>query len=606
MAFIVAGFGSCAKKTADIESVSFSRGAVHIVLNRAARISSVDIIDEQGNRRGRAVFPHDYRNDHITVNCEWNEKTEYHISLHTDERNILYNTVSPVYGKENYYAFQFPFGMETKRVAVPVDTEITGSVRVANSMDSPRDISVRIMFPAGFSPVDGKDGRCLMNAGARVECTFALRLANRYDSRIIPLTVKSPANPTREYRNISMTVSENGAVLHTDNIQIRVVNSEFLGKSIRVSRVAFPTNDKGEPDERLTKNTLHLSTVTRLRAILTGEKYRETNFRQLPFGFFQVTVKNTLGEDAVVLLKACIVDAESGERVEAFTPDPHVNPLGEVFATVIVKREASTKVVLPVYVEPVSVREGDYRLLLSLTQMGADRPFSTCEHDFRVEKHPIVPFVATVAGAVLAGAFLFVFFIRFRSIMSGFKVRWIVLISLYGAVGFVLVNVPGTLFMDVFRALLGPFSFLASGLFFGVVQYVLWTSLIMLVPRPGTMSLVMAVRLLLSWVLLGNLSLVSILWMAVHALTAEAALWGAGATRSGPERGVGAAGLFVAFALSESVATFFNMESVVFLYRLYYADWYIALNILVGGVFYTVIGTALGLSMGKRLRMVVE
>ena len=607
LACLLVAAASCSKKQAGIESARFSPGSVTVELSEEAPISRVEVLDEKGARAARAVFSKGYRDRRITINFDWKEKHEYLVRIRTaNDAELTYKAMSPAHEKKSFYAFQFPFGMDTRRVAVPVDTEITGSISVANTKDEPRTLTVAVTFPEGFATTENSDADMCGEKSGRVQCRMRVSLANKYDSKLIPVIVKSPAREAADYENIEMQVIEHGVPLHTEIIQIRAVKPEALAEKIFVDSVALPTNDKGEPDERLTRDALHLSTVTRLRAMLTGEKYQEANFKQVPFSFFRVAVKNTLDEDAIILVKAWIVDTKTGEKVEAFTPDPHVNPLGEVFTTTVLKSGAARGVTLPIYVEPVSVLEGDYKLVLSLTQMGAEKPFSVRGHNFTVTRQAVLPFVITLAGAVLAGIFLVVLFIRFRRIMSGFKVKWIVLISLYGSVGFVIVNVPGTLFMDVFRALLGPFSFLASGLFFGVVQYVLWTSLIMLVPRAGTMSLVMAVRMLLSWVLLGNISLVSVLWMAVHALTAEAALWLLGATRGSAQNTVRPTGLFIAFAVSEAVATFFNLESVIFLYRLYYADWYIVLNTLIGGVGYTLIGVALGLGMGKRLRMVVE
>ena len=44
----------------------------------------------------------------------------------------------------------------------------------------------------------------------------------------------------------------------------------------------------------------------------------------------------------------------------------------------------------------------------------------------------------------------------------------------------------------------------------------------------------------------------------------------------------------------------------MFLFRLYYADWYIFLNCLISGVVYTIVGTIFGLKTGSRLKMVGE
>ena len=55
----------------------------------------------------------------------------------------------------------------------------------------------------------------------------------------------------------------------------------------------------------------------------------------------------------------------------------------------------------------------------------------------------------------------------------------------------------------------------------------------------------------------------------------------------------------------DALVTFVNMEQMMFFYRLYYADWYLALYMLVNGLLYSSIGAWLGAKTGSKLQQVM-
>lgn len=54
------------------------------------------------------------------------------------------------------------------------------------------------------------------------------------------------------------------------------------------------------------------------------------------------------------------------------------------------------------------------------------------------------------------------------------------------------------------------------------------------------------------------------------------------------------------------VSGYVSFSVWMILYRLFYSDWYIAVNLLINGFLYTFIGTWFGISLGNRLKKVVE
>lgn len=64
--------------------------------------------------------------------------------------------------------------------------------------------------------------------------------------------------------------------------------------------------------------------------------------------------------------------------------------------------------------------------------------------------------------------------------------------------------------------------------------------------------------------------------------------------------------LFIAamFGIGDAVVTFINLEQMMFFYRLYYADWYIGLYMLINGFLYSSIGAWIGYKLGLKLQQV--
>ena len=61
----------------------------------------------------------------------------------------------------------------------------------------------------------------------------------------------------------------------------------------------------------------------------------------------------------------------------------------------------------------------------------------------------------------------------------------------------------------------------------------------------------------------------------------------------------------VMIGIADASITFINMQQMMFFYRLYYADWFIALYMLVNGILYSSIGAWMGYRMGEKLKQVM-
>ena len=135
-------------------------------------------------------------------------------------------------------------------------------------------------------------------------------------------------------------------------------------------------------------------------------------------------------------------------------------------------------------------------------------------------------------------------------------------------------------------------------------------------PRTGAIAALILVRLLLSSVILGQITLPGLLFTATHIVLLELVCFGAGLTRrvtspgsetrtvladvaSGRLRGLWCAAFWLGMA--DGFSSWIDFQLLSGLYRLYFADWYIVLAVFVHGFAYTFAGVHLGARVGRSL-----
>ena len=186
-----------------------------------------------------------------------------------------------------------------------------------------------------------------------------------------------------------------------------------------------------------------------------------------------------------------------------------------------------------------------------------------------------------------------------RSIFSRFTTKRLILIALFGTTIFITVSIPSTLLANLISALLGPASFLVTGLVNEMLYYALLTTLLMLVPKPGVITLVSLVRLLLGGVVLGLFNPTTLVYTGVSILLLEA---GFKIARNGRHL----LPLALAFGVCDSIAVYVDFQISMTLYRLFYAEWYIISRCVIDGFIYTFVGVFLGKRLGWGLWRVAE
>jgi hypothetical protein len=122
-------------------------------------------------------------------------------------------------------------------------------------------------------------------------------------------------------------------------------------------------------------------------------------------------------------------------------------------------------------------------------------------------------------------------------------------------------------------------------------------------PRPGVCALAVMVGWLMRSVILGMGGPADLLYLTGHIFFLEGSLWLFGLTRGKPLTflRIGLA-LSVCFTVSILAALSFN----VVLYRLFYAEWYVLLNVVMSGVVFPFIAAWLAVPFARSLQRVED
>jgi len=252
-------------------------------------------------------------------------------------------------------------------------------------------------------------------------------------------------------------------------------------------------------------------------------------------------------------------------------------------------------------VDYFTILEGDYNLRITVSGNGQEK----------IQEVPITIAKKHNVGLVSVG---FSFVCALAAALFSYKIphciqkigaRGAITVALFAALAFGGITLPTTILGDLLHAVLGPFSGLLTGILSGVLQYLLIVSLLVLFRAPGVLMLMFFVKYMLSGLMFGHFTPLGALSTCVSVIVLEAVLYIVGFYRVKQldKRYM----LFVALLLgvSDAFVTFINLEQMMFFYRLYYADWYIALYMLINGLLYSSIGAWLGFKTGSKLQQVM-
>lgn len=398
-----------------------------------------------------------------------------------------------------------------------------------------------------------------------------------------------------------------------ESAMVQIISTDGLKERIGMSEVLMPTDAQGEIDVRKTRDTVALPSRMGLavrRYLGFSEQYFDY---YAPFTHQTVIFENKGAESLPVAVTTRVAHADDNSPVPGFrAPDYLAGPGGRFTVTAELAPREKTPVVLPVFARPERLLPGRYRSVIEARVLGTDTVAARLEHPFQVRATDVRALLVTAAAIVVSLAGFLLFIGKQRKIFAAFRVSELVLIALFATMTFVLVVFPGSVLGPIFNAVAGPFGFLIQGIFFEVLRILVLVTLLVLVPRVGTVTLVSIVRYLIGGLAFGGFTPVDLFYLGASVVLMEAALYAGGVTSKRGvlrRREIGVASfLYVAVLLGlVNGATQYVIYCLnISFYRLYFAGWFIWLSVMVNGFLYAALGTLPGLKLGLRLRRISE
>lgn len=379
-----------------------------------------------------------------------------------------------------------------------------------------------------------------------------------------------------------------------------------------IQGITVPVDRDGKKDERQARNTLYVrdTMLENLRNRLLGDGGTDWNaVRAEPVTYVLLELRNPKKDIRSLHFKAELIDKETGQPVKGLVSANALdggsgwtgNGGMATEATISLDGKTVQAAVIPLFADPYEIEEGDYNLR---TAVWDDSSSKTAETPMTVVKKRNFG-IASVAFAMLCAAGIFLALPKLRNCMKAIGAGGDIAVALFASLAFGGIVVPVTLLGDLFHVILGPFAGLVTGLLSGVLQYLLLMALLVLFRKPGTLSLFFLVKWLLAGMLFGRFTPVAVLNYAVYIGILETVLYVSGFYRKQTISVSYSLLISLLMGISDMAITCINLQQLMFFYRLYYADWFIGLYMVVNGLVYSSIGSWLGIRIGKRLQQVM-
>ncbi len=362
---------------------------------------------------------------------------------------------------------------------------------------------------------------------------------------------------------------------------------------VTVDHVAFPALADGSPDLARDADAIALSAPLWPRAGDRGPHL---------FAFRAVTLRSEGGTVDVVVSQRVL---NGSQAADGFGPPTALGTRAPGAVMVRVPGGGESTVALPVYVDRSSVVAGTYAFETVATPLGGAEPVFDHRPVYvsRGSRVARVGLFAALIGGASGGLALLV---GTRPFLRRARTSDLTTIALFATVQFVW-GVGSQLFASAATTVLGPFAPMLTGLVDEAIRTALMATLVLLIPRPGTVGASITVGYVLRLLALGSVTPIDLVWLGNAVIAHEAALWLVGITRGRGADGPTparvlrlAAGLAPAALFTAATALAVHVAA----YRLFYADWYVAM-VLLGPSFLYVFGAcALAVPFADALRRV--
>lgn len=520
----------------------------------------------------------------------------------------------------------FPYSLDKK----VIDTVYAGStvplylgIETMNYKEA-RNAEITVNLPLGLKA--GKaDSIWRVTADRRqLRSSWALKARYSQDFKLVPIEiaddlsvgdysaeviVKTPEKEFREQLPFKVKAAVRAAGAENKQEKKTVLNWY-------IQAITLPVDKDGVRDAKLSEGSIVIRDTEfenfRNRMIGEGAVNWASVFNH-PATHLLLELRNPKNDVKVLKFKAELLDKNTGRVVPGLAAAGALDALGgSGFGAEGETRDATTALlsldgmknqtfIVPLYVDTEHIVAGDYDLRVSVA---SNNELKVSQMPFTVLKKSSLNLFA-VGFSFVCLFILLLSLNKLRRTIKAIGAKGAITVALFAAVAFGGIVVPTTLGGDLLRVFLGPFTSLVTGLLNGTLLYLLMIALIMLYRRPGIVALLFLVKWLMAGIMFGRFTPLSLLLYAVYIVTIEGALYVIGfyTQKEINKKYMLFAALILGIA--DALVTLINIEQMMFFYRLYYADWYIALYMLVNGLLYSSIGAFMGYKAGRKLQQVM-
>jgi len=516
------------------------------------------------------------------------------------------------------FSCQVPYYLGKSRETIAPGEKIQALFSIENRSSENKEVEITVRLPPEFLPLEEYNNWTVAQEDRQYLLHRHLKLMGGYSQWFDLVALQAALEIQPGIHTIEIT---DGNTVQLVKVKIDPKNRFVAEERITLDAIVLPLDKDGKMDDRLDRNSLVLRDHhwDYYKNLLKGKGASNQEIEAIhPLTHLGLDIRNAARQQNLVIVSVRLLDANTHEPVPGlFTPgttgeDADAGALaghdGSLMALAALNGDEWQRIQLPVYADERLIGGGgQYILQIELEEDGS-APLIREVPITIVKKDSKAIIVLCLAAAMLVITTL-VAIRRIPSILRALKTSYLITIALFGAAAFATVNVPSVLLNDFFHILLGPFGFLVTGLFHSVFLYMMIIALIILIPQPGVVALLTIIRMLLGMLAFGQISPISLLSYGTSAFMLEILLAG-----TGMYKGIGQATpglqkmpikqivkLVLICGIADSITTYVNLQGMAFLYRLYYADWYIWLILIVNGFIYTLIGAACGIVLGKRL-----
>jgi len=388
-------------------------------------------------------------------------------------------------------------------------------------------------------------------------------------------------------------------------IYLKTIDSNVNEESISIERWLIPTDGYGLYDSKRIADHISMPNPVWNKVMAWfGIRPKSIDFDN-PFTYQTIVIHNKTDYRMTLLISSEVLDMDSGKQTPYFK-SPSAESTGgtdRIIGYINIEAGKSESCVLPVYVTH-DTPAGTYMRHISIMPLGSDKIIKILKAQINISRsNPLFStwMVFIIFLSFIWGSLIFIFY---RKIVRTLGVRNMVLLSLLGSLQFCL-QFAGGLVSNVLHAVLGPFNCLVGGLLTEVMTYLIVTATLYLVPQVGAMTLAGIVSYVMSGILFGAFSLTGLLFIGNTIAFREVLLYVFGITRGTSwHKTPKLLPLMISLGFADAASTFTSLTLHTFFYRLFFADWYIFLNVVVTGFAYTALGVYLGKPLGESLRKV--